>query len=296
MLRRFALLLAFTIGIGTAWAVSHAQQKVDISNATTHAVDSDQRGISATPLAINALSLNSEEVRKETEQKRFNRWTIGLTLAIAICAFLQVLAIVGQIIVYCGQSKLMAASLKETARAAKAAEDAVKSSNDARALAEDTARRQLRAYICVNTAALELFSSNMPSAIVNFKNCGQTPAYDVRVWIHTWIAHYPLTEILPTPPEDFQMSSNTIGPGGTTQMVPPKKPPLNQFLTSMLGSATATYFVYGQVTYKDVFGQEWYTNYRLMYGGPRGNIANRKAEGKDQVWVLSPDVEGNEAT
>jgi hypothetical protein len=185
---------------------------------------------------------------------------------------------------------------KAATTSADAAQDAVRSSDKARALAEDTAKRQLRAYICVNTAALELFSPNQPTPIVNFKNCGQTPAYDVRCWIHTWIAHYPLTETLPIPPEDFMMASNTLGPGGTTHMVAPKKAPLDQFTTNMLGTATATYFVYGRVTYKDVFGRQWYTNYRLMYGGPREQIDNRKADGKDQVWVLSPDVEGNEAT
>jgi len=34
-----------------------------------------------------------------------------------------------------------------------------------------------------------------------------------------------------------------------------------------IGTTKATIYVYGKVTYGDVFGNEWYTDYRLIHGG-----------------------------
>ncbi len=118
MLRQLALLFVFTISIANAWAAPSAKQKVNGSDSTTQTADRDQRGTPAAPLVVNERSIHSdeetaEEARKEAEQKRFNRWTIYLTLVIAICAFLQFCAIVGQIFVYRGQSQLMAGTMGE---------------------------------------------------------------------------------------------------------------------------------------------------------------------------------------
>jgi len=162
-------------------------------------------------------------------------------------------------------------------------------------IASDTAQRQLRAYICLDTAALHFPTKNSPVAMVNFKNCGQTPAYEVHGWIHTWITTHPLQEKLPALPIDYLMiASNTLGPGTLTKFVAPKKPPLLGFVASQLGTPQCTYYVYGQILYRDIFGKERYTNYRLLYGGPEGVHSNRNGDG-DELWILCPDTKGNEA-
>lgn len=51
---------------------------------------------------------------------------------------------------------------------------------------------QQRAYVCLDSAALTFPQPDVPEARVNFKNVGQTPAYDVRGWIHTWFEDYHL--------------------------------------------------------------------------------------------------------
>ena len=56
---------------------------------------------------------------------------------------------------------------------------------------EDTAERQLRAYIFPRHTKLIDFNSN-PLVQIIFKNSGQTPAYDTALWATVAVAAYPL--------------------------------------------------------------------------------------------------------
>lgn len=67
----------------------------------------------------------------------------------------------------------------------------------------DTARRQLRAYVCIESAIVTFPEPNIPEALIEYKNSGQTPAYDVCGWIHTWFAAHPLKETLPPAPKNL---------------------------------------------------------------------------------------------
>jgi hypothetical protein len=78
----------------------------------TKATHNDERGTEKSPLVVSARTVKSdaeaaEEKRKDTEQESTDNWTIWLTLAIAICAFLQFLGILGQIYVYLKQTGIM---------------------------------------------------------------------------------------------------------------------------------------------------------------------------------------------
>jgi hypothetical protein len=162
-------------------------------------------------------------------------------------------------------------------------------------IAIDTAERQLRAYVCIDSAVLKFPQPDVPEAQVHIKNCGQTPAYDVRGWIHTWFAEYPLKVSLPTPPSDFRMAVDTLAPGRNSIFVAHKKPPICPGLLPALGTPQLTFYVYGEVSYKDIFGKHWSTKYRLIYGGTE---EQRKVSLKDgaEGWTLRPDTAGNEAT
>jgi hypothetical protein len=180
------------------------------------------------------------------------------------------------------------------------------------ALAKDTAQRQLRAYVCIHESLLKfpqpvalpralhrlVDAQEIPAggveAQIHIKNCGQTPAYDVRIWIHTWYEAYPLTAPLPTPAEGFRMASAVLGPGGKTIMISPEKPALTKEQINLLGTKPElTMYVYGKITYRDAFGENRYTNYCLMFGGAHGG---RKTVVKDELCgMLQPNVEGNDA-
>jgi hypothetical protein len=186
----------------------------------------------------------------------------------------------------------IAVQAQQTARAAKATEDAVEIANRSHALAERTAKQQLRAYICMDSTEV-LFSKGVLVARVIFKNSGQTPAYEVQTWIGTEIAAHPIPVPLPQP-RNTNPPKNTLGPDARTQLLGPRIPLLEDDLSVMFTTQT-TLYVYGQLIYKDAFGDRWHTNFRMIAGGPEGARISQTKDGA-KTWALSPDLEGNDAT
>lgn len=158
---------------------------------------------------------------------------------------------------------------------------------------DENAVRQLRAYVCVSTALIKFARPDIPEAQIHIKNCGQTPAYDVRHWIGMWIEEYPLKVVLAEPPPDFSMSTALLAPGGESIMIFPKPLPVPPDSIKLLGKPEGTIFIYGKVAYKDGFGKERYTNYRLMYGGSEA-VRSRTIDGVT-TGMLKPDTDGNDA-
>ena len=153
----------------------------------------------------------------------------------------------------------------------------------------ETGTHELRAYVHVDTAEINVENRNAPSFKVTARNFGRTPAFNVRHWIHMWTEKYPLIgpEILPVPPDGFQMTTSVLPPDGHHQLPLNKEPPpLSDIIASLLGTPEATLYVYGEISYRDVFGEDRTTRYRLMYGG--GEPVDDKH--------LKPDVDGNEFT
>ncbi len=179
-----------------------------------------------------------------------------------------------------------------TKKSADAARDSAEAATAAVGQMRDTAEKQLRAYVCVDSAVLKFPQPDVPEAQVDFRNCGQTPAYDLRGWIHTWFAEYPLKEVLPTAPEDLRKGTETVAPGRKSIFVAPRKPPLPPPYLALLGTDKFTLYVYGEIRYRDIFGKERSTQYRLIHGGTEGA---RRIVGKDGSvqWLLKPDTEGN---
>jgi hypothetical protein len=203
-------------------------------------------------------------------------WTAALTAGLLLIA-------IAQALLFLWQLRLLKRTVEDSSRAARAAESSV-------AAMRETATTQLRAYLCVERAWIEFPQPGYPKATVVIKNGGQTPARSVKHWIHQWCHEYPLRIELPTPPEDFVMTSDVMGPGGTHTMPiehPSGSGPIvkEQFLDE-LGTAGATVYVYGEVRYSDVFGVERSTKYRLMYGGAQRSLGTS----------LKPCPDGNGAT
>jgi len=169
-----------------------------------------------------------------------------------------------------------------------------KAAEDSLTLSRDTAQRQLRAYVCVFAANIAFKKLDQPDIEVHMKNCGLTPAYNVRSWIGLDVATHPLGKELMPPPEGFQMSSSTVAPGGHEIMPVVWKRSIPPAFLPVLGTPQATIYVFGRTTYLDIFGNEWYTDYRLIHGGPEPV----KLESKDGIMVgkLRTDTSGNKAT
>lgn len=161
--------------------------------------------------------------------------------------------------------------------------------------------RQLRAYILVSEGRVfadhgmnrffNISVGSHPSSKFQFKNFGQTPAYDLQILTEIVLEKWPLnpTKLLPI---DFNKgrSSEILGPGGVRDQsytAPDGRPVLtNEDITGLMNGSLAI-FVYGEMHYKDAFGKDRITKYRYFTGGPM-NLAGG--------MTLTAHYDGNEAT
>jgi hypothetical protein len=188
------------------------------------------------------------------------------------------------------QSELMgdhAGHLKELADETQSNVDALKAQSE---LLQDSAQRDLRAYLGVANVYLTYADSPVPKGQVAISNFGKTPAYKVRQWIGIAIGPYPLAAELTKCP--YEGSVSIISPTVQHQGVVPIKKPIPPGMT--IGTMENTVYVYGQVTYEDAFGHTRNTSYRYIYGGSEGASVFRNDKGV-LFGVMKTDVAGNEA-
>lgn len=154
--------------------------------------------------------------------------------------------------------------------------------------AKETSRASLRAYVNVTTFDIgnvvdPIFSDpekkwarekylvaiqdpNIgPVAIAYAKNSGKTPALDV---VHLGDITF---DTFPTPQsklivgEAMDKIASVIGPDVVTNRNFKIHQPLNAAQIASLRSGDAAVYVFGTITYKDVFGVAHFTKYRVMY-------------------------------
>lgn len=287
--RTKTIVLAFALAIAAGGAAGLAQtDKPAAKNPNGAPVNSplpaasqhsDVRGTRASPLVVETLEIPADAKDKRDAARlreldsSISQWVMLLTAGMLIVAAVQACFFFIQL-------RLMKRSMKVAEAAAFAANRSVETM-------QDTARRQLRAYVTIDSAAIKFPEPGVPSVTVIVKNAGQTPAHDLRHWIHQWIETYPLKVQLPLPPEGFVMSASLLGAGATHEMhITHPRPIVKLPFLDQIGTPEATIYVYGGINYKDVFGEQQFVRYRLMYGGPH----------KPSLGNLSPCAEGNEAS
>jgi hypothetical protein len=131
---------------------------------------------------------------------------------------------------------------------------AIKSADAAHAsvrLAEKTAEQQLRAYVTITEAEIRTFwSYGDPTfaAFVIFKNSGQTPAYDFRVWVGAEICRHdepPFAKIY-----EGDSSMSILGPDLTVHTTSKWEPVAGMREQIALGGYRI--FVWGQARYVSI--------------------------------------------
>ena len=162
------------------------------------------------------------------------------------------------------------------------------------ALSRDTAIRQLRAYVCIATGIVKFRMPNLPEAQIHIKNYGQTPAYDVQMWISTWIEEFPLKVTLPTPQKGFNMSAAILAPNEAPHVLIAEHDPVLAESVPLLGTPKGTIYIYGEIQYRDAFGVQRHTKYRYIYGGSQGTPRTMLDHGVP-CGLIKPDMKGNEA-
>ena len=133
---------------------------------------------------------------------------------------------------------------------------------------EDTARRQLRAYVVIDKVEIRSFEVGKPLDIhISMKNCGQTPASDYRGWYTIDITPYILSG------EYDGISYETwsrypLGPGMPASAYPESPIIVTQHFFDMITKGTEILRVWGRDEYTDIFGKSHFLEYRYTHRGP----------------------------
>ena len=155
-------------------------------------------------------------------------------------------------------------------------------------VAQDTAKRQLRAYVTVNGVIRTRDPGDLNgegfAVLIDVKNNGQTPASDLLQWARIEIREFPLATDLPI--HCLENAPRGILPPETKNLA---FPTFTRALTiieenAVLANHTAVY-VYGEVDYLDVFGDRHLTQFRFRCNGQGYGLGMFKA-----------DSEGNNAS
>jgi hypothetical protein len=178
-------------------------------------------------------------------------------------------------------------------RADKTARISAEAASASLELSKTTAQRQLRAYVHVSGAIVRDPLDNMKRRVVlSTKNYGQTPAYDVTMWIVTCVREFPLTESkLGPPPHGFRKGKQILPPGGKEGDIVSPISPLNVREDALLKSGAAAIYAAGEIRYRDAFGHKWRTKYRFFCNGEGLSIGAMAAdtEGNEEIDENEPD-------
>jgi hypothetical protein len=129
---------------------------------------------------------------------------------------------------------------------------------------EDTAKRQLRAYVAATITGCD--DPKTEDGIFTFhleiKNTGQTPAHDLKVIFRTAVIDHPFSENFDfTIPDMENASVSALGAGRITLSRSPSDPMTpdtwKQISSENSGKRLCTY---GTITYRDIFNDPQYTN------------------------------------
>ena len=125
-------------------------------------------------------------------------------------------------------------------------------------LADDTAKRQLRAHVLYDSASL---AGKPPSIItLKFKNSGQTPAYNVTYWWKAKVFGLKETGILEF--ADTEDASSDIGAGGFFETEQPIFPA--DIEAARQGKKII--YVWGMVKYRDIYQRCQFSMFALRNG------------------------------
>ncbi|MHB8268812.1 hypothetical protein [Bradyrhizobium sp.] len=134
--------------------------------------------------------------------------------------------------------------------------------------AEDTAQRQLRAYVYVDPGNGEIRIGLPISIAMLVKNAGQTPAHETRVWTKVEVIDFPLRENLKIELPDDAVPKLVIHPGTFAYGIQIQRDaPLTATEGAALRADSKRVFLWGVIFYKDVFNRDRETHFRLSFGG-----------------------------
>lgn len=133
---------------------------------------------------------------------------------------------------------------------------------------QDTAQRQLRAYVVVELRDIEnADSEERPEGSVRVRNVGQTPAHNVSTLIYVTVANPGQRVELPDP-DDVSRIHLVIGSGLDKINSQTATFSLTPDGIAAVKARQSLIVVGGCTVYEDVFGKTWHTQFCHIYDGP----------------------------
>jgi hypothetical protein len=139
-----------------------------------------------------------------------------------------------------------------------------------------TSRRQLRAYTFPSSIVLfegsimkppQPAHENEPGVVIEFRNCGQTPAYRLVSWAAIAVLE-PINEEKLVRPEIEERFSLTLPTNGTSTKALWLQRKLSEGEINDIRNHVRAIYVYGRIEYLDVYKKRRYSNFRMRYSGP----------------------------
>jgi len=189
----------------------------------------------------------------------------------------------------------------ETARALAASEQAAAAALEQAQIARETAKIQLRPYLHVRRLAIsnfEQFPMNIPFIAINY---GETPAHDAKLFTNMQIVHMDTWDGTVTEPKPSMWNSSAPVAKGEKYISydrPFDKLPTNQLelqrnILNSIRSGETALVLNGRIEYKDDFGNQYHSNYKVILGGPNPpHLQN--IDGED-LYPMAYLPDGNEA-
>jgi len=158
---------------------------------------------------------------------------------------------------------------------------AVRTAQQSVAVAQDTARRQLRAYIIASAFRVEnLKVGAVPRVTFRIRNAGQTPAYEVRAVFQLFFSaagasHETKVRFSYLP----EMSKGVLGAGGIIRFEVSFGERLDEARFKGICEGTEEVGIFGVFSYRDAFKRrrlgtfKRFLHHRLWNGKPSGRLA-----------------------
>jgi hypothetical protein len=145
--------------------------------------------------------------------------------------------------------------------------------------AEDTASRQLRAYVGVREFEIEDFVvGEVPIVRFEIANSGQTPSYRTRIWVGVGYLPNPMEGTFPEP--NHGTTFRVLNPADSITRNTRAEGILTQDILDAINAKTTRLWVVGQVEYRDAFGRDHRTDFRSHYD-PRNVALAISEDGND---------------
>jgi hypothetical protein len=138
------------------------------------------------------------------------------------------------------------------------------------AQSQENSERQLRAYIHVSEAKFINLGFPMAEFMVHFVNTGQTPAHNVFATIGIDLTDFPLTKELDAGAGGGTKGITNLGRDGVGHARIDSPRGLTGEEYAAVRDGKMAIFVFGKITYRDVFDREWETYYHCYVGGDQG--------------------------